>query len=1437
METARHGAAKHVYKALHQRLESAHKDAQWNTFALQKFARTVPAPQKTLDNTSETSNYRLRALRLSEYVPSPSNLCEHDSSTRVRLNFSLFNLTTNCFFGNTCSSISAVLMQAKNYSCEANFNCDAYFHSKSMDNLCLVVAEVVLYVISKGSVVKELAGGWTAVSLPELAQHGVMKLPLRVGTPRKLLQVRNLTLDDRDVANGHLSLLLEPFHGLRCCALLLPDSAIVNYSDCIPGLARYSNDGHLTSSAHDITNTLARPKLCPVIDVFIDSLSVSFTEIPELHESNVQLLFSVHNGYHCISQPKTVTCCNQHLTNTYSCNSAVQIEALPVDPLVVILIEIELATSLHSTSSKNALKIGFTVIQPFYEISTGLRSRGGQLKIPLMSQACLWFEEHAIHCNSGTKDLKTYLGHMALYFSSTWSSNRDDEQLKAQEETNSLQDASLRKTSSSHHNFSEVQHRLSKVHAQRSLQTETLTSVSDTLKIRQLGAESIISIVVAQQAQQLGAMSKIHSTQLAQLAEAASDIQLEEVAQQQQQQLTCLASAMQSQLNRLAQTLGTSCQGTVEKDHGAFETAMHNRHTSSKESTENTSKREYWISSQEVCNKLADFTSSTSSRDTTYGVPNLVNEESNTTALDIHAYAKVNKVESKDNTHVRFPPYTQLPRGLCFDKADVRRLGGILIQFLGFQVNNSTHSPKSLNLKFTFQFFDFPPSNIEGTLGHLNNLKLSQENVAAENDINNFTTTANLVCKFNFDDTEYSSTDEDRMARLQQYLLLFPLVIDVWNSESHIQIGTLLVDQRDLLRQGKEFSESIHICPILNPNSTAVDSSTVSQTAITWNHPAQEDGILEPSCSTAEGFVVLKVFSAGHMKQNKHHSHQTENSNLQSADSKQVSPALESDGPIARQMKVAVSPVQMRAKMNTNTQLADANGDLSRLVTSLEERKTRRHHRLQQLRSGNTEINFGKSDTGYVVRQKITREVGLARERNKSDVIKEQIREKLCTRKVLEPAYGERCCFDFTFCNPFPMQQTFEIKISDAELKIVSGSAALGTEHEVDWNSSKVWDKLSPNNFLSLDAHETVSIPFMYQSFEIAQHCQNLTTNFTNTGEAKETSKKNSKQTSLQKRVEIFICLCSCNKLVAYFEVLIQPVSLVINQTVHLHAPESETLVRTVSLPTLQTSKNANIYRNNFAVRSSDPTVAVVPIAHQQYATLTSQIRCKCGAASQQKAFLIVFYKDESLSSVAGVLRVIIVVHQRVDLRAIVGQTRHTSVVVHTNKAMGMLNAYNTHPVELCVVPAKHFLDRSALELHLSFRPLFPGRQDILVHLTTDRGTRGIHTILVCSEARLPTISKSFLVKLSQHNTTLKKICYTNTYEVSQRFYFHSSIPQVLHFRPSTIKLAPKARGTVRLTFGPVDGWPVGLQFDREILVFVNDETDSTEEVFKIVCA
>ena len=122
------------------------------------------------------------------------------------------------------------------------------------------------------------------------------------------------------------------------------------------------------------------------------------------------------------------------------------------------------------------------------------------------------------------------------------------------------------------------------------------------------------------------------------------------------------------------------------------------------------------------------------------------------------------------------------------------------------------------------------------------------------------------------------------------------------------------------------------------------------------------------------------------------------------------------------------------------------------------------------------------------------------------------------------------------------------------------------------------------------------------------------------------------------------------------------------------------------------------------------------------------------------------------------------------------------------------------------------------------------------MHVVDSETRELVQPLLVATDARAPTVSRTFDVEISRGLQVHKKITYTNPYQTARRFFLRSTHPGLLMFRPDVLELGAGATRPVGITLEAAEDWgPAALRAGlTEVLDFINDEADVTEECFRL---
>ncbi|KXZ51260.1 hypothetical protein GPECTOR_13g747 [Gonium pectorale] len=514
----------------------------------------------------------------------------------------------------------------------------------------------------------------------------------------------------------------------------------------------------------------------------------------------------------------------------------------------------------------------------------------------------------------------------------------------------------------------------------------------------------------------------------------------------------------------------------------------------------------------------------------------------------------------------------------------------------------------------------------------------------------------------------------------------------------------------------------------------------------------------------------------------------------------------------------------------------------------------------------------GREDHFRRVQKQLLADVSAARSRRKHEFILEQLRRSMVTRRIVKPSFGEVLVYEYEFQNPYSHEQTFDLRISTPhEVSVLSrmedyralraaNARFLGT---VSQPVGPLEQEIMSGNRIFLQAHERITLPLRIQSFEPPEAYKTFAqapephVNQSLAAKARAAAAgaggggglaastagggadtANSPALPTGHTVAVEFISTKDEVPVSVLELEIVPRPIIIDRTFRYYQPERQLLRTTIklrNLPGAQASYFAAAHgalRNACAACSNTDVILGVgssalsagPDRDELY------IKFKVGAAPEVSHFFILLYLDRLMARPVEVWQVFVHALRKVDMRAMIGQTSQASVVVR-GVVSRRVAAYTTHPDELLVAPDSFVLVGGALtELLLSFRPVAVGLKDIKINIVDSESRELVYAMLVSAEAQGPLISRTFEVELPVGTVANKKITYTNPYQHYRTFTLRSNQPWLVHFTPPRLQMPA---GATR---------PVGLTFDAraattgivDVLMFVNDDEDKTEECLKI---
>lgn len=454
---------------------------------------------------------------------------------------------------------------------------------------------------------------------------------------------------------------------------------------------------------------------------------------------------------------------------------------------------------------------------------------------------------------------------------------------------------------------------------------------------------------------------------------------------------------------------------------------------------------------------------------------------------------------------------------------------------------------------------------------------------------------------------------------------------------------------------------------------------------------------------------------------------------------------------------------------------------------------------------------------------------------SKRDGILNVLSAAITTEYIIHPSFGKISFFEFSLRNPYNTAHTVEIECEDPELRLVIDSK--------EWKYLKIINDLldSPTEeglFSSSDEgtpqiylrpKERVNVPFKFLTFKADNTVQ--ATGAVNIFKA---SAKKEKLNDESRIIRVYCRTVDSRNPVAVLKLKIEPLPHVIDQTFRFHHPEHSFFRQSLRLPPLNHLPGAvvgNGQPQQIYVKCSDPNVIASsrPVLVGEPHDVT--IKVSCGAAPQIKKFYLAIYTEKHLAHPIQIWQILIHSLQRIDIACTEGQTTRTNVVLKGGHSSKLVKAYVSHPMHMSVSPSEPFTltANSLYELAIGVRGSSTGVKFMYINVVDVDCRTLFKSWLVCVNCKSPEVGKSFEVKVATGRAVNKRLAFTNPYASKKAFHILTSRPDLLHFKETHMELMSQETYNIGLRLVPVGSAGV-----VNILVFINDEDDKTEETFSV---
>ena len=477
-------------------------------------------------------------------------------------------------------------------------------------------------------------------------------------------------------------------------------------------------------------------------------------------------------------------------------------------------------------------------------------------------------------------------------------------------------------------------------------------------------------------------------------------------------------------------------------------------------------------------------------------------------------------------------------------------------------------------------------------------------------------------------------------------------------------------------------------------------------------------------------------------------------------------------------------------------------------------RKLERMRMVRGVADQRTAMKMGNSS--QVKRRKDFQVLDLYRKDNKFHKIDSHLTDSICSEIAFDAASGVAYYFEHELKNPFNETLVVMVEIPDPSVSLVCRANELryfknlyNSLTPIEDNLIHFGDQDEPQIFLQ--PKESVYVPFKYQSYQIRPPSQN------------------SKHFDEFKITIKFLTLD--NKPVSVLIFKVKPQPTLTDFTMHFYHPEKIFFKKTFLLPSTLFPHPSDYISDEISIISSDKNVFAVVSRSEVGDSFQLHLKVACDNQVYQQTFCLLLYNNRFLSRPAQTWEICIHSLSRIDMNCTFGQSSYAKVYLKGTAFTRVVQAFSSHPHVLQIQPKENFVlsANSMMEINLGVRPTFTGNRNMCVNVVDREMSQIVQQWMVCITSQEPNISRSFQIIIPTHQSrvTTKKIAFRNPYAKKKEFSLHSSRPDVLSFKENSFQANGLTPHTIFLNFQPVS-----FSLDIDILIFINDSHDNTEECF-----
>ncbi|KHN76934.1 Nephrocystin-4 [Toxocara canis] len=256
--------------------------------------------------------------------------------------------------------------------------------------------------------------------------------------------------------------------------------------------------------------------------------------------------------------------------------------------------------------------------------------------------------------------------------------------------------------------------------------------------------------------------------------------------------------------------------------------------------------------------------------------------------------------------------------------------------------------------------------------------------------------------------------------------------------------------------------------------------------------------------------------------------------------------------------------------------------------------------------------------------------------------------------------------------------------------------------------------------------------------------------------------------------------------------------------------------------------------RRVLSVRCTDPTVMVV-IKNDSDGSQDLLLTCYSGSSkttASLRSFVVFLYGDKYEYRLVAVWAIHVHSAVRIDACTVQAQLTKLPLILKTDGADHMVQLFSSSS-QILLSPSQQFLTSNSpiYEISAHFTPTFTGDKTFLLTAVDVRTHQLLNQWIIFARVQSPNVVRSFRVRLHVASSEMRKITLNNEYNIERTYRVVSSRPELVRVDGEMVFLEAHTSTQISVTF-----LPVGRPLSVEVLLFVlNAENDLQEEAYSIM--